>query len=261
VRTDDVLTLLREVGDQVVVPRFGALESGDVGRKQLRAPVTVADREAEVLLADTLREAYPGAVVLGEEAVAADPAVLARFRDADHAFTVDPVDGTRQFVRGSPDHAMMLAELRDGQVVRSWIWQPQHRRAYVSEAGGGVMVDGRRPPSRPDTPPDRSVGAAWPRRARAVLRDLTLTGTCCGVDYPRLAQGAADYALFWRPQPWDHAPGSLLLTEVGGVVGTLDGTPYDVQQRPPRVLLAARDRATYDLVRGVLGVLPRRRPR
>ena len=259
--TDDVLALLREVGERVVVPRFGALESGDVGRKQLRAPVTVADREAEVLLTDALRAEYPGALVLGEEAVAADPAVLARFREADHAFTVDPVDGTRQFVRGSPDHAMMLAELRGGQVVRSWIWQPQHRRAYVTEVGGGATADGRRVTRPTPAPTGRAGDEGWLRRTRTVLRGLTPTGTCCGVDYPRLAEGKADYALSWRPQPWDHAPGSLLLAEVGGVVGALDGTLYDAQQPPPRVLLAARDRATYDLVRGVLGVLPRRRGR
>ena len=253
---DEVLALLRDVGERVVEPRFGALGSGDVGRKQLRAPVTVADREAEVLLTDALRARHPGALVLGEEAVAADPSVLVRFREVDHAFTVDPVDGTRQFVRGSPDHAMMLAELRGGAVVRSWIWQPQHRRGYVARAGAGVLADGRPLRRRQVTARSARAARTWFGRARAVLSEHRLTGTCCGIDYPRLAEGAADYALFWRPHPWDHAPGSLLLVESGGVVGALDGTPYDAQGTPPRVLLAARDRATYDVVRGVLDVVP-----
>jgi fructose-1,6-bisphosphatase/inositol monophosphatase family enzyme len=256
VSDDEILALLQDVGERVVVPRFRALDPREVGRKQLRAPVTVADREAEVLLTDALRAAHPEAVVLGEEAFEADPSVLSRFREADHAFTVDPVDGTRQFVRGSPDHAMMLAELRGGAVVRSWIWQPQHRRAYVASAGGGARLDGRavhgHRPRDAGTPRART----WVARARAVLREHRLTGTCCGIDYPRLAEGTADYALFWRPRPWDHAPGSLLLGEAGGMVGALDGTPYAAQQPPARVLLAARDRATYDTVRALVGVLP-----
>jgi fructose-1,6-bisphosphatase/inositol monophosphatase family enzyme len=251
--TDEVLALLRAVGEQVVVPRFRALDTAGVGRKRLHAPVTVADREAEALLTDALLAEHPGAVVLGEEAVASDPSVRDRFLGAEHAFTVDPVDGTRQFVRGSPDHAMMLAELRDRAVVRSWIWQPQHRRAYVAEAGAAAWADGRTMGRPAATPADALEGAGWLRRARAVLRDLDLTGTCCGVDYPRLAEGSADYALFWRPQPWDHAPGSLLLAETGGAVGALDGTPYHPQGPRPPVLVAARDRATYDVVRGVLG--------
>ena len=71
--TDEVLALLRRVGEECVDPRFGTLGSGDVDRKQLRAPVTAADREAEQRLTEELTRAHPGAVVVGEEAVAADP--------------------------------------------------------------------------------------------------------------------------------------------------------------------------------------------
>ncbi len=96
------------------------------------------------MLAEALAAAYPSAVLLGEEATAHDPALLDRFRAADHAFTIDPVDGTRNFVHGSPDHAVMVAEIRGGETVRSWIWQPQHRVAYVAERGGGAWRDGVR---------------------------------------------------------------------------------------------------------------------
>ena len=259
--TEDVLALVQEVAEQVVTPRFGALASGEVRKKKLIAPVTVADREAEERLTAALRAAYPGALVLGEEAVAAGSGVLAAYRTAGHAFTVDPVDGTRQFVRGSPDHAVMLAELRQGEVVRSWIWQPQHGRAYVAERGAGAWCDGRR--LDPADPVEAAAGDTapgprrrWVGRARALLSARRRTGTCCGIDYPRLADGAADYAVYWRPRPWDHAPGSLLLTEAGGVVGALDGSPYDPTVPGTRVLVAAADRATYDELRAVLGVMP-----
>ncbi len=238
--TDEVLALLRQVGEECVTPRFGALGAGDVGRKQLHAPVTVADREAEQRLTEELSGAHPGAVVVGEEAVAADPSLVRRAEVAEHAFVVDPVDGTRQFVRGSPDHAMMLAELRRGEVVRSWIWQPQHGRGYVAELGAGAWCGERR--------------LTGPDRGSVRLRSLRFTGTCCGVDYPRLAEGAADVAAYWSPRLWDHAPGSLLLAETGGVTGGLGGRPWSPADRRPRLLLAATDRAAYDVVRG-------RRPR
>jgi fructose-1,6-bisphosphatase/inositol monophosphatase family enzyme len=256
VQTDDVLTLLQEVAEELVTPRFGALAKDQVSRKDLVAPVTVADREAEARITEVLQGAYPGALLLGEEAVTADPTMLARFRGADHAFTIDPVDGTRQFVRGSPDHAVMLAELWRGEVVRSWVWQPQHRRAYVAERGAGAWADGHRLEPRQAGAALDVTGRRPVARAAAVVRDLRVTGTCCGVDYPRLCEGAADYALYWRPRPWDHAPGSLLLAECGGVVGGVDGRPYRPQADRPRVLVAAGCRATYDLVGGVVGLLP-----
>lgn len=239
--TDEVLALLRRVGEECVDPRFGTLGSGDVDRKQLRAPVTAADREAEQRLTEELTRAHPGAVVVGEEAVAADPRLVARAERAEHAFVVDPVDGTRQFVKGSPDHAMMLAELRGGEVVRSWIWQPQHRRSYVAERGAGAWC-GQRRLRGPE--PERLAGLSRLRRLRAVR----FTGTCCGVDYPRLAEGEADVAVFWSPRLWDHAPGSLLLLEAGGVVAGLRGG-YEVHDRRPRLLVAAGDRAAYEAVR------------
>ncbi len=80
----------------------------------------MADREAEVLLTRALQDAYPDAVVLGEEHYAEAPDLLDRFRAAAHAFTVDPVDGTRNFVHGSPDHAVMIAEVRR-RGDRAWL--------------------------------------------------------------------------------------------------------------------------------------------
>ena len=125
--TDAVLRLVEEVAAEVVTPRFRALTEGQVHEKKPGDLVTVADHEAEVLLTRGADAAYPDAVVLGEEAFAGDPALLDRYVAAEHAFTVDPVDGTKNFVHGSPDHAVMVSESRAGEVVRAWIYQPQHR--------------------------------------------------------------------------------------------------------------------------------------
>ena len=251
--TGAVLTLVQDVAEEVVVPRFRALDSEEIDEKGPGDLVTVADQEAERLLTDALLAAYPDALVLGEEATASDPSLLERFRAADHAFTVDPVDGTKNFVKGSPDHAVMLAELRGGDVVRSWIWQPQHRHAYVAERGAGAFRDGTRL-VRPPVGELRGVTSrrSWIGRTLGALSALELTWVCCGVDYPKLVEGDADYAVYRKGNPWDHAPGSLLVTEAGGYVGTFAGEPYRAQDPEPAGLVAAADRATYDLVQGLL---------
>ena len=256
--TDDVLALLKEVAEEVINPRFRGLAAEEVMEKNPGDLVTVADREAEVLITEALRRAYPDALVLGEEATASDATLIDRFRAAEHAFTVDPVDGTKNFVKGSRDHAVMVAELRGGEVVRSWIWQPQHELAYVAERGAGAWCNGVRLTRPPLGETLRGVTArrTWTGRALGTLRALDLTWVCCGVDYPHLVEGAADYALYRRPKPWDHAPGSLLLTEAGGFVGGFEGSPYRPQDEAPRGLIAAADRATYELVQGLIDALP-----
>lgn len=255
--TGEVLELLQRVADEVINPRFRALSDEQIAEKNPGDLVTVADREAEVRITEALSAAYPDALVLGEEATATDDTLLDRFRDADHAFTVDPVDGTRNFVHGSPDHAVMASELRDGEVVRSWIWQPQHHTAYVAERGLGARRNGERLTRPPVGAVLRGVTSRrrWIGQSLGDLPPLELTWICCGVDYPQLVQGAADYVVYAGTKPWDHAPGSLLAEESGAHLGTFGGERYRAQAVMPRGLVAAADRATYELVLGRLGQL------
>src|SRR5690242_1935885 len=142
--TAEVLRLMQDVAEEVVNPRFRSLHSDEISEKQPGDLVTAADHESEQLITAALLEAYPAAVVLGEEAYAADPHLIQRFVDAEHAFTVDPVDGTRNFVHGSPDHAVMCAEVVHGETTRAWVWQPQHETSYVAELGKGAWRNGER---------------------------------------------------------------------------------------------------------------------
>ena len=254
--TDAITTVVQEVAAQVITPRFRALAADEVHEKNPGDLVTVADHEAEVLITAALLEAYPDAVVLGEEATAADPSLLDRFAAAGHAFTVDPVDGTKNFVNGSPDHAVMAAELRDGVVVRSWIWQPQHERAYVAELGAGAWCNGVRlqlPPvttrvgPQVDPPRGRTSRRSWVGRDLPDAARLELTWASCGIDFPHLVEGDVDFLLYRGTKPWDHAPGALLVTEAGGVVATLPGTPYDPRHESRDGMIAARDSTTYDV--------------
>lgn len=255
-----MLGLLHEVAAQVINPRFRALAAGEVSEKQPGDLVTVADHEAELILTDALRAAYPTAVILGEEAAAADPTLVERLVSADHGFTLDPLDGTKNFVAGSPDHALMVAEVRRGVTVRSWIWQPQHETAYVAERGAGAWRNGERLQRQPTDHARRALTSepAWVGRRLGDLPPLELTWVCSGIDYPRLVEGAADVALYVRADLWDHLPGALLLTEAGGWCGDAEGRPLDASTPAvargggPAVIAAG----SLDLYRGVLTVQP-----
>lgn len=250
--TDEILTLIKDVAVDVIMPRFRQLQTHDVHEKAPGALVTIADHEAEREITAALEDAYPDAVILGEEAHETDPSLMDRYAAATHAFTVDPVDGTRNFVAGSPDFAVMVAEVRDGQTVRAWIWQPEHRVAWTAEQDGGTRCNGEPVVLAPtDRRGDEALpaGATSLRRLRrqhfTALAPLRPTWWCCGVDYPRLMEGETDFIVYHRSWPWDHAPGSLMVTEAGGVVRDLTGDPYSPLLLRPGIIVA-RDRATYD---------------
>lgn len=259
--TQDVLDLIKSVAAEAVTPRFRALADAEVMEKRPGDLVTVADREAEVLLTRALLAAYPQALVVGEEATAADRALLERLADAEHAFTVDPVDGTKNFVNGRPEHAVMVAELRAGETVRAWIWQPELGHAFVAERGAGVLVDGAplstpwQGPSDPAEIDPASLRVLTSRPASEGRRGaLTLRASawCCGVDYPWLATGVADAITYTNALPWDHAPGSLFVEELGGVIRRKDGSRYLPGRFLPGGLLAAVSPAVWEVVAGEL---------
>lgn len=248
--TDAVLNLIKDVAAEVIDPRFRALAHGEVQEKNPGDLVTVADHEAEDLITRALLSAYPDAMVLGEEAHEHDPSLLDRYAVADHAFTVDPVDGTKNFVHGSPDHAVMVSETRAGQAVRAWIWQPQHGLAYVAERGAGAYRNGERlQRGAPGTElRGRTARRSWVGRAIGDLAPMTLTWVSCGIDYPKLVEGETDYLLYGTARPWDHAPGSLILREAGGYAGSTEGSEWTAGDVAAPGVIAAADRATYDAV-------------
>lgn len=254
-----MLDLLKDVAAEVITPRFRALAEDQITEKNPGDLVTVADRESEVRITAALNAAYPEAIVLGEEAVAEDPGLLDRFAAADHAFTVDPVDGTKNFVNGSPDHAVMVSEIRAGEVVRGWIWQPQHQASYVAEVGAGAWRNGERlTVGEPEDAPYRTARWAWVKQELGGpegLGVLQISWACCGVDYPHLIDGDAAALLYNRSMPWDHLPGGLILTEAGGKIGRRDGSPWQ-PRRLSGGLIAAGSAERYDAVVAALADHP-----
>ncbi|NNG21123.1 inositol monophosphatase [Naumannella sp. ID2617S] len=252
--TDGVLELIKGTAEAVVRPRWRALSRGEVAEKKPGDYVTIADREAEVILTDALHRAFPGAVVIGEEATAADPGLVDALAGAEHAFVVDPVDGTRNFVEGSPDYAVMIGELRGGEITRGWIWQPEHDAAWVAERGAGLTRNG----ARVTRPAPNSSALRGETSNRRLLHhdvpsgvDLGWTAFSCGIDYPKLCADGSDFLIYRALKPWDHVPGSLMVREVGGVARMVGGAEYQGRGVGGPLLVAA-DEATWQVAKACL---------
>jgi fructose-1,6-bisphosphatase/inositol monophosphatase family enzyme len=254
---DSVGQLLREAAATVVLPSFQHLAVGDIEEKAPGEVVTVADRRAETLIANGLRALLPDSLVVGEEAVAADPAVLDLLREPGSVWIVDPIDGTGNFAAGHGPFAIMAALIRGGAPVAAWILDPLAGTLAVAESGSGTYVDGARA-SLPDDASGPLRGAALNRFLPADLKarvhrglsaiDEVLPGLhCAGREYIDIVRGAQDFVLFWRTLPWDHVPGTLLVREAGGVVRRLDGSSYDLTA-DGYGLLAASNEATWQRV-------------
>jgi len=257
-----VSSKLVEVADTIVLPRFQHLQTGQFEEKSPGDWVTVVDRESEALLTPYLQALIPGSQVVGEEAYAANPALL-QTASADFVWLVDPLDGTNNFVAGSPDFAVMVALMQKGATVASWVLHPCTRQMYAAELGAGAYC-GDQPlhASQLPVPADALRGTVRtrflpePLKTTLVLRmssvAASIEGThCAGIDYPRLIAGEPDFMLYWRTHPWDHAPTTLILTEAGGHAARPDGRPYRPLEEASGLLVAPNE-AVWSTARGVL---------
>jgi len=217
----------------------------EIGYKDARANlVTVADRESQRAVADTILTAFPGHAVDGEEGTAGNP-------DASEVWYVDPLDGTTNFAHGLPFFCVSVA-LRSsgapgdrGRTVAGAIYDPLHGEMFVAALGGGTTLNGVPIGVSSVSRLDRALVVAQAQtvdpdeiRAYAALveRLMSVAGgvrslgspalTLCAIAAGRL-EGYCEYTM----DPWDILAGQLILSEAGGMLTLFNGRPHDTADR------------------------------
>jgi 3'(2'), 5'-bisphosphate nucleotidase len=206
-------------------------------------PVTIADHEAEEVLTQALHRTAPGIPVIAEEAVAAGrvPAT------PDAFFLVDPLDGTRAFIKGSPEFTINIGLIVDGQPVFGIIYAPaldqfyatigphQSVEAKISVEAKDVRLDDCALTRLATRDPDPNALIAFASRSHAsqstdaFLQRLPIVEkrkASSSLKFCLIARGEADlYARLGQTSEWDTAAGQAILAAAGGCVTTLDGRP------------------------------------
>lgn len=259
--------ILAEAGRREIMPRFRRLARGEVRDKGEPGDiVTEADEAAERFICAELARAFPGAVLVGEEAAARDPALLHSLAEAELAFVIDPIDGTLNYASDLPLFAVMAAAMVRGETVAAVIHDPVLGDSAMGLRGEGAWLAGEGGKTRDlhvraaPAPARMSGMASWqyfpeplrqalPGRFPAFAQVASLR--CCGQEYRLAATGGCDFLLYGVLNPWDHAPGALLYGEAGGHVRLLDGSRYSAG-RPAAGLLCTADADSWQEVSALL---------
>lgn len=202
------------------------------------SPVTLADREAERIILEGLRSRYPQIPVVAEEEAAAG-------REPQNVgsvfFLVDPLDGTREFVRGGDDYTVNIGLVRAGVPVAGVIYAPARFALYSGAEGGAweipadaqhVAKDRRAIQVRSATEPLKIVASRshnTPETDEFIARYKGAERMTVGssLKFCLLASGQADlYPRMGRTMQWDTAAGDAILRAAGGITRELDGAPY-----------------------------------
>lgn len=224
---DELAVAAREAGEAIleIVRRGFEVES-----KHDSSPVTEADRAAELVILAALARAAPGVPVVAEEEVAAGriPAL------GDTYFLVDPLDGTKEFIRGGDDYTVNIGLIEDGAPTLGVVFAPATGRLHAGLMGGGAWLDegqGRTPIRTRRRGELTTAVASKSHLNQATVDYLDRAVGNCGyvsvgssLKFCILAEGKAD--IYPRAAPtseWDTAAGHAVLLAAGGLVDAPDG--------------------------------------
>lgn len=232
---DELAEAAREAGEAIldVVKRGFEVEN-----KKDASPVTEADRAAELIILAALARAAPGMPVIAEEEVAAGriPA------HDDTYFLVDPLDGTKEFVRGGDDYTINIGLIEGGAPKLGIVYAPATGRLHGGWVGEGAWLDegaGRRSIKTRQRRDTLTAVASKSHLNQATIDYLEAAIGKCGyvsvgssLKFCIVAEGQAD--IYPRASPtseWDTAAGHAVLLAAGGLVDGTDGEPLRYGKR------------------------------
>ena len=232
---DQLAEAAQEAGEAILeIVRRGF----EVEAKQDSSPVTEADRAAELVILAALARAAPGIPVIAEEEVAAG-----RIPAHDNTyFLVDPLDGTKEFVRGGDDYTVNIGLIEKGVPRLGVVFAPATRVLHGGSVGAGAWVDdgsGRRPIRTRQRGEQITAVASKSHLNQATIDYLEAAVGTCGyvsvgssLKFCIVAEGRAD--IYPRASPtseWDTAAGHAVLLAAGGIVDGPDGGPLRYGKR------------------------------
>jgi len=233
-----------------------------VTEKSRGNPVTTADLMANRTIREILGTRFPDDAWLSEED-ADNPDRLGKRR----VWIVDPLDGTREFIRGIPEFCVSIGLAVDGAAVLGVIYHPLHEELFGAVAGGGAWLNtggSPAPLSVASNGDDRRlsllISRSEPRRRLDELAREFELEPMGSIAYrlAAVARGRADATLtFRRVKEWDVCAGIVLVEEAGGRTATGEGE-RPVFNRPEPVLqqLVAGSKSSNDRIRTLLARLP-----
>ncbi|HEX5059832.1 MAG TPA: 3'(2'),5'-bisphosphate nucleotidase CysQ [Kofleriaceae bacterium] len=249
------LELARDAGVEIMKLRGGEL---GVEMKKGDEPVTIADKRANQLIVDGLAARFPDDPIISEEL----PSAEATLR-APRLWLVDPIDGTKDFIRGSDGFSVMIGIVLDGRPSLGVVYQPAIDRTFFATPDGGAHVvtgDQVTPLVVSDvaTAADVRLVASASHRSADIDRVKTTLGIdnelnvgSVGVKLCLIAMGVRD--LYVNPaaktKVWDTCGPEAILTRAGGRLSDLFGEPVDYTElRQRRGLVASNGRVHDEVV-------------
>ncbi len=232
-----VKSLIKNTGDKCIFPYFKNLHKSDISFKESKSdPVSIADKEAELLLNKGLLSILPNSLFIGEELFERKPEILNYLNQQDiPVWVVDPIDGTNNFISGQDGFGIMVCLVFYGEIISSWFYEICTKKLTIFHKGNDVTINGEilktsSPCKKPFTGQIGKKLYQYPEAQK--IKNTSLDGKIDPakqpsiITYHKILTGELDFLIFKITYPWDHLPGIALLSESGAVFNRWSGKSF-----------------------------------
>ncbi len=211
-----------------------------VQRKADASPLTLADTRSNGIITDWLRSAYPAIPVVSEEGKEIPYETRRRW---DRFWLVDPLDGTKEFVKRNGEFTVNIALIEEETPVLGVIYIPVQDRLVMGDVREGcweVTGGERRPLHVAENPPEGTVRIVRSRshpspgleRMLSLMPNHQIVNRGSSIKFCSVARGEADfYPRFGPTWEWDTAAGQAIVTAAGGVMVDMAGKPFTYNKK------------------------------
>tara|TARA_Y100001960_G_C14604673_1_gene792609 strand:- start:158 stop:964 length:807 start_codon:yes stop_codon:yes gene_type:complete len=237
INSSEIHSILYDLSKKYILPKYKNLNHNEIMTKNNSDSVTSVDIKIEEELKKKLCDILPNSLFVGEEIFSKNPKILNNYNLSEYCWTVDPIDGTSNYINGIDKFAVMIALSFKDKILQSWIYKPLSDDLFFAIKDNGCFNNNERITIKNDKTIQNSVGSIsfkyWDdklfSKMQLIKKEFKKINSykCIGFEYIDIAKSYREFTILSKLSPWDHMPGILIVREAGGYDSYFDKTIYN----------------------------------
>jgi len=257
INPDDLREILYNISKNLILPSFGNLAEKQISYKDGKDIVTDIDISVEEQLSKLLPKLVKNSNFIGEETYAKNPSILNNYLSEEYCWTVDPIDGTSNFVKSKERFAVMVALTKKNKIIQSFIYKPLSEDFMYAD-NTGAFLNNNKITLNKKIKIKNAIGSISIKYWDEIIKEKILSikdkfqninsyGSI-GCEYFDIAKGIRDFAVLSRLYPWDHIPGVFIVRKAGGHDCHFDKKHYKFYENSKNLIVSNSMTLNYDIL-------------
>jgi len=262
INPNDLREILFKISKSIILPSFGNLKKNQISYKDGKSIVTKIDISVEKELKKILTKLIKNSNFIGEESYAKNKNILNYYLSEEYCWTVDPIDGTSNFVQNRDRFAIMVALTKKKEIIQTFIYKPLNKDFMYADYSG-TYINNNKINLNKKIKIENSIGSIstkyWEdnqKKKLLIIKKNFLSidsyGSI-GCEYFDIALGFRDFALLSKLNPWDHIPGVFIVRQAGGHDCHFDKKEYKFYNDSKNLIVSNSKKLNYDILNLVKG--------